>query len=155
VALLSKIERDKVVPTLPTLTRVALVFGVGLNYFFTEEREKYPIAVVRQGTRKRFPQRQGMVKPSFEFESLDFTAVERKMNSYLAEFNDVDPGDVKMHRHEGAEFLYVLSGSVAIVRNEEEVILEAGDSAYFESHVSHGYRRVGDEPAQAIVVTTV
>ena len=33
-ALLSKIEHGKMFPTLPTLLRVALVFSVGLDYFF-------------------------------------------------------------------------------------------------------------------------
>jgi transcriptional regulator with XRE-family HTH domain len=33
-AMLSKIERGRLFPTLPTLLRIALVFGVGLDYFF-------------------------------------------------------------------------------------------------------------------------
>jgi transcriptional regulator with XRE-family HTH domain len=33
-AMLSKLERGKLFPTLPTLLRIALVFGVGLEYFF-------------------------------------------------------------------------------------------------------------------------
>ena len=33
-ALLSKIERGQLCPTLPTLLRIALVFGVGLEHFF-------------------------------------------------------------------------------------------------------------------------
>lgn len=33
-AMLSKVERGKLFPTLPTLLRIALVFSVGLEYFF-------------------------------------------------------------------------------------------------------------------------
>lgn len=33
-ALLSKIERGRLFPTLPTLLRIALVFSVGLEFFF-------------------------------------------------------------------------------------------------------------------------
>ena len=36
-ALLSKIERGKMYPTLPTLWRIADVFSVGLEYFFKPE----------------------------------------------------------------------------------------------------------------------
>ncbi len=39
-AMLSKLERGKVFPTLPTLLRVAMVFSVGLDYFFTDERKR-------------------------------------------------------------------------------------------------------------------
>ena len=37
-ALLSKIERGRLFPTLPTLLRVALVFSVGLEFFFAGSR---------------------------------------------------------------------------------------------------------------------
>jgi transcriptional regulator with XRE-family HTH domain len=36
-SLLSKLERDLMHPTLPTLLRIAFVFSVGLEYFFNPE----------------------------------------------------------------------------------------------------------------------
>jgi transcriptional regulator with XRE-family HTH domain len=39
-ASLSKLERGKLFPTLPTRLRIAMVFGVGLDYFFTDERKR-------------------------------------------------------------------------------------------------------------------
>ncbi len=41
-AMLSKLERGKLFRTLPTLMRIAMVFGVGLEHFFT--RVPQPIA---------------------------------------------------------------------------------------------------------------
>ena len=38
-AMLSKVERGKLFPTLPTLYRIALVFSVGLEYFFLPRQE--------------------------------------------------------------------------------------------------------------------
>ena len=37
-AMLSKIERGRLFPTLPTLLRIALVFSVGLDFFFSGAR---------------------------------------------------------------------------------------------------------------------
>lgn len=34
-ALLSKLETDRMIPTLPTLSNICRVYGVGLSYFFT------------------------------------------------------------------------------------------------------------------------
>ena len=51
IALLSKIERGRLFPTLPTLLRIALVFGVGLEFFFVGAREKPLLAVVRKTAR--------------------------------------------------------------------------------------------------------
>jgi transcriptional regulator with XRE-family HTH domain len=58
-AMLSKLERGKLFPTLPTLLRIAMVFSVGLDYFFTDERKRYVVAIVRKQDRIRFPERPG------------------------------------------------------------------------------------------------
>ena len=56
-AMLSKIERGKLFPTLPTLLRIALVFSVGLEYFFSDDQKGQVLAIVRRPQRKRFPGR--------------------------------------------------------------------------------------------------
>src|SRR5829696_5412092 len=66
-ALLSKIERGKLVPTLPTLLRIALVFSVGLEHFFGEPARKPALAVVRRAERRRFPEKLGDPEPSYHF----------------------------------------------------------------------------------------
>ena len=35
-ALLSKLETDRMIPTLPTLATICRVYGVGMSYFFSE-----------------------------------------------------------------------------------------------------------------------
>src|SRR6476620_11856280 len=69
-ALLSKIESSKLFPPLGTLLRLAMVFGVGLDHFFTDTIEKPARAVVRKSDRLRFPSAEK--QPSYFFESLDF-----------------------------------------------------------------------------------
>src|SRR6201996_4734568 len=46
-AMLSRLENGRLVPTLTTLTRIALVFNVGLDYFFTDPRKRHIVAVAR------------------------------------------------------------------------------------------------------------
>ena len=58
-ALLSKIERGRLFPTLPTLLRIALVFSVGLEFFFAGSREKPLVAIVRRQDRVQLPDRPG------------------------------------------------------------------------------------------------
>jgi quercetin dioxygenase-like cupin family protein len=61
---------------------------------------------------------------------------------------------LRPHQHPGAEFVYVLSGTLTIRVRDDEHRLEARDSIYFDSTVPHAYRRVGPDPCSAIVVTT-
>ena len=58
-ALLSKIERGRLFPTLPTLLRIALVFGVGLEFFFAGARDQPLVAVTRKNARVDLPERPG------------------------------------------------------------------------------------------------
>src|SRR4029079_3038942 len=85
-ALLSKLENGGLFPPLPTLLRIALVFSVGLDFFFAGAREKPLVAVIRKSQRVRVPDRRGATEPSYRCESLDFPATERRFNSYYAEF---------------------------------------------------------------------
>lgn len=149
-ALLSKIERGKMYPTLPTLLRISLVFQVGLDYFFGHDDRTF--AVVRRIDRKRFPERPDANKVAFRFESLDFPATGRRLNAYLADFRPMAVDDVKVHRHEGAEFIYVLEGKLGLYMRDKETVLAEGDSVYFDSSPQHGYRRVGKRVCRALVV---
>lgn len=152
-ALLSKIERSNIYPPLPTLLRIAMVFGVGLDYFFRDESKRQTAAVVRRAERRRFPdQPDGVV--SYFFESLDFTATERKLNAYHAEFQPVAGEEAVPHVHAGAEFLYVLGGRLTLTVGRAEHELDEGDSIYFDASVPHSYRRKGRNRCTALVVTT-
>ena len=150
-AMLSKIERGQVFPTLPTLLRIALVFGVGLDHFFVERRERPMVAVTRKAERLRLPDRPGGSNPSHYFESLDYPATDRKLDAYQATFPAGAEGSAP-HRHEGAEFVFVLEGRLAITVGEEETVLEAGDSMYFDCNVPHSYRNDGKTSAAAVHV---
>ena len=152
-ALLSKLERGKLFPTLPTLLRIAMVFGVGLDYFFTDERKRRVVGVVRKEERVRFPEKPGAQDVQYYFESLDYRSTERKMSAFLADFQDVAPERLKPHLHTGVEFLYVLKGSLAVKIGSEEFLLEPEDAIYFDSAVLHSYRRRGSKPCTGVIVT--
>ena len=152
-AMLSKIERGQMFPTLPTLLRIALVFSVGLDYFFAGN-QKAVVGVVRRQDRMRFPEKPGERDVAYEFESLDFPALERRLNAYYAEFLQTPAEKLRMHQHPGGEFIYVLAGTLRVNVGGDEHTLEARDSMYFDSGVPHGYYKAGGKPCSAIVVTT-
>jgi quercetin dioxygenase-like cupin family protein/DNA-binding XRE family transcriptional regulator len=149
-AMLSRIERGQLFPTLPTLLRIALVFGVGLEHFFAEDKRRAR-AVVRQRDRVRLPNRPGAKSPAYFFESLDFPVNDRRMEGYLAVF---PPGakPSEPHSHRGAELIFVTAGRVAVQVEIEETTLAEGDSFYFDSAAPHSYRCEGGGTAIAIVV---
>ena len=152
-ALLSKLERDKLYPTLPTLLRIAMVFSVGLDYFFTDERKRHVVSMVKKEERIKLPDRPGTNEVAYYFESLDFKCNERRTNSYLAEFEAIPEEKLKPHQHNGSEFLHVMKGKLGLRIGMDDYELDAGDSIYFDPSVPHTYRRVGKQPCQAMIVT--
>jgi len=152
-AMLSKIERGQVIPTLPTLLRIALVFGVGLEHFFADDSDRPKAAVIRKKDRLRLPDRQDAEPPSYMFESLDFPVTDRKMDAYFAEFPARSERS-EPHRHSGAEFIYVLKGPLVVDIDGREYELDDGDSMYFDSDTPHSYGRRGRSPCSAIVVVS-
>ena len=152
-ALLSKIERGRLFPTLPTLLRIALVFGVGLEYFFAGAREQPLGAVTRKSQRVELPERPGARESAYRFASLDYAATERRFNCYYAEFLQAAPEKLRPHQHAGVEFIYVLNGTLSLHLNGDEHALDAGDAIYFDATTPHAYRRSGGRLCSAVVVT--
>lgn len=149
-ALLSKLERGKLFPTLPTLLRISMVYGVGLEYFFTDERKRRVVSMVRKEERVRFPEKPGVQDIPYYFECLDYKATERKLSAYIAEFQEPP---AKPHQHAGVEILYLMKGSLTLRIASEEFELEAEDAIYFDSAVQHSYRRRGPKPCTGLIVT--
>jgi transcriptional regulator with XRE-family HTH domain len=150
-ALLSKLERDVMHPTLPTLLRIAMVFSVGLEFFFNSEPKRV-LAIVRKKDRLRFPDSPDARNVAYYFESLDFPVPNRALNAYLAEFEPIEAEQIRSHEHAGIELLYVLFGKLELRVGEDQHELSAGDSVYFDSSVAHGYRRIGAKRTTALVV---
>jgi transcriptional regulator with XRE-family HTH domain len=151
--LLSKLERGRLYPTLPTLLRIALVFDVGLDHFFVEPAPRPVSVVVRQRERVRLPSRPGDRSPAWLFESLTFGASRRLFDAYWAEFAEVPERRLTTHAHAGAELVFVMQGRLDLRVGDERHVLAKGDVIYFDSRVPHAYRRAGAGPCTAIVVT--
>jgi transcriptional regulator with XRE-family HTH domain len=150
-AMLSKIERGRLFPTLPTLLRIAMVFNVGLEHFFTDDR--HVAALARKEDRLVFEEKFGGNEVAYRFECLDFNAGDRRLNAFYAEFPKTAQGRVRTHEHDGVEFIYLLSGSLTVRIGEEEHKLRKEDAIYFDSSVAHSYRAAGNAPCSAVVVT--
>jgi len=141
-ALLSKLERDLVMPTLPTLVRVALVLVSDSTRFHrhaARRRRRAP------GDRLRFPERPEDPDSAYVFESLDYETTGLEMPTW--------PSSIKARRraptaHDASEFLFVLSGELCVTVEANDHFLAAGDSIYL--HPAVGAARVCGRRRRAV-----
>ena len=115
IAMISKIEEEKNVPSLAPLIKIARALGVRLGTFL-DDSDSYGPVVVRSGEYHkgvRFTSQSSETREHLNFFSLAFDKAGRNMEPFIV---DIEPGlqsDYMLSSHEGEEFIYVLDGSSA------------------------------------------
>ncbi len=154
IALLSQIENNAVSPPVATLLRIGQALDVNIGYFFREEESKDQAIVVRKDERKkvfrRLPTEHG--QSGYTYEALAYTKNSKHMEPFLVTFEPQKKEKLVFLNHRGEEFLFLFRGRLAFHYHREEILLEPGDSLYFDSNVPHSFRALRNQKAQAIVV---
>jgi len=151
---LSKVENDKVRPSLTMLHRITTALGLSIGKLFEESPETDgPVAVMRAGKRAMLRTERGRTGEGINLESL--------MPTYLANLLEANIHHVAAGgssdgfiEHQGEEMGYVLRGQLELVVGGQKVDLFEGDSFFFKSHLPHGYRNPGTVAAQVLWVNT-
>jgi quercetin dioxygenase-like cupin family protein len=73
------------------------------------------------------------------------------MEPFIVEMEERAAESIVYNNHRGEEFLYVLEGTLEFHCREIVVVLNQGDSLYFDSIIPHGYRGING-PARTLVV---
>ncbi len=119
------------------LYRCAEKFNVDIVEILTGENPHLlQYTVIRQGNGLPIKRREHFtynhLAPSFK----DKTAEPFIVKAPYSEKEQSEP--IKMNRHDGQEFDYVLEGSMKFKHGTHEEILNAGDSVYYNSGIDHG-----------------
>jgi len=134
-ALLSQIENNIVSPPISTLWKIAQALEVKLTYFFqTSPVEQQDYFVVRKGKGKPVFRQESRF--AIKYLSLGYGKEGRRMDPFLIEFSGKEE-EMEPLAHEGEEFLYVIKGKLKLTYGDKLIILEEGDSIYYDSRVSH------------------
>jgi transcriptional regulator with XRE-family HTH domain len=148
---LSQLETGRVVPTLRNLARIALVFEKDLSYFF-DSGEQRIFRVQRKKDRVRLSV--GSPTPDYIAESFGILVPEGGLRPCMAQFlPGEDRNAFQPKQYPGVEMVYVLSGRLEVQRKGEPYQLEARDVLYVSGETPRTYRCIGDEPAQALIIS--
>lgn len=147
---LSKIENSKKVPPIGSLSRIARALKTEITELLHTPAtgNDRAFCVVRKNA--RLPVVRGGTAFGYDYVSLADTRSHKRMEPFLFTF----PSEIDKHvffEHEGEEFLFVLTGKVEWQAGGDKVILQPGDSVYFDSRLPHRGRALEGE-ASAIVV---
>ncbi|OBT15549.1 transcriptional regulator [Vibrio sp. UCD-FRSSP16_10] len=149
---LSKIENEQISPTFQAMQKLATGLNIDMPQLFTPPKNKGASGrrdITLKGGGKPHP------TVTYEHELLATQMSQKKMMPFKSVIHarsfDEFHGWV---RHDGEEFLLILSGEVLFYTEfYEPLTLTEGDSVYYDANMGHALISVSEEDAQIIWVT--
>ena len=151
-SLVSKIENNKLEPSLQVLLKICNVLKIGLGQLFTQQEDDTPV-VTRAGERAKIeidPVRRG------EGILMERVIPYEKGRLLQSNIHIIEPGGSSfgMISHEGEEVGYVIAGEIELFLGDNSYRLSTGDTFCFRSEIGHGYRNAGSKEARVLFVNT-
>jgi len=151
---LSKIENGQMSPTYDALKKLAVGLEISVPQLFTP-----PVKGQINGRLSITKNGQGAAHPTttYEHELLAETLTKKQMLPYRARVRarKIEEFDGWV-RHDGEEFLYVLTGVIQFYTEFYEPIeMRRGDSAYYDASMWHNVVSISDDDATILWVTSL
>ena len=148
--MLSKIENGQISPSLGTLQMLATALNLPVSALFASSEKRANFSVVKAGE-GIVTQRRGS-KAGYRYQLLGHaldgaTAIE----PYLVTLPK-DAESCSNCQHEGAKFVYVLTGEMDYVYGDRTHHLKAGDAMLFDSTFPHGPQKFMKGPITYLAV---
>jgi transcriptional regulator with XRE-family HTH domain len=146
-ALLSKLETDRMIPTLPTLATISRVYGVGMSYFFAEPA-RHTLSITRKA------HLQGSGRGAEQVKSIPLNALSEspRLEARMIEFPPNGAASTTEALRENNGLIYVLEGRLQLDAGGLHEALEAGDCAYFESKMTIAWSATGKHRCRILAV---
>ena len=139
-------ESDISVNVLQTIARR---YGISLDVLmFGEEPKMNAYFITRAGAGVSVERRK-----AYKYEALASGFRDRKADPFIVTVEPT-PADAPMHlnNHEGQEMNYVLEGRLLLSLNGKELMLNVGDSLYFDSSLPHGMKALDGRPVRFLAI---
>ncbi|MFZ1471089.1 MAG: XRE family transcriptional regulator [Paracoccaceae bacterium] len=151
---LSKIENGQMSPTFDALKKLAQGLAISVPQLFTPPTRAQ---VNGRMVTTQAGQGQASVTATYDHEFLAGSFSRKQMLPYRAVIRARNMADFDgWVRHDGEEFLYVLTGILRLYTEfYEPVDLRRGDSAYYDATMGHNAISLSDDDATVLWVTSL
>lgn len=145
-ALLSKLETERMIPTLPTLATICRIYGVGMGHFFCEPT-RHSLSV----TRKAHLEASGRIGEPPATIPLNAPSENPRLIAEMVELT-ATPYSFSGTNAEVCAMVHVLEGSVHLAADGMSQSLDAGDCAYMETQMPTSLTASGSGRCRILVV---
>jgi transcriptional regulator with XRE-family HTH domain len=142
---LSRLEDGDRQPSIATLLSLAGAFGIPMPALFEAQRPEENCSIVRA---EEASAREGN---GLLYTPLTSGALPFNMQPIRVTVSAERTGD-ELYRHDGEEWLYVLSGRLRLILGEDTHELAPGDAAHFDARMPHRLAALGGRDVELILV---
>jgi len=136
---ISSLEEKDVEASVSDLMKISMALGTDISaLIYGKELNEGGITLTRPETRRVVERRK-----RHKYQSLAPDYSGRHMEPFLVEVFEQDDKNLEFSSHEGEEFHYVIKGSLKIIIDGKEHILNQGDTLYFDSSLKHALNAIG------------
>jgi transcriptional regulator with XRE-family HTH domain len=132
------------------LIEIARKFDVDMGLLLTGYEPKMNIfTVTRKGKGAEAERRKH--NKQYKYQNLAEKFVHKKAEPFVVTVEPFD-GKSNTYSHPGQEFDLVLEGKIRFHIHNHDVVLDVGDSIFFDSSYSHALEAMDDKPAKLLVL---
>lgn len=147
-ALLSKLETDRMIPTLPTLATICRVYGVGLSHFFSEP-DHHMLSI----TRKAHLQSAGRGPEPVRTIPLSPPRTASGLHAEMIEVPNAAAEALSgVYSRETCGLIYVIEGRLQLASGGLQEVLDAGDCVFVDTQMPLVWSASGKHPCRVIAV---
>ncbi|MDR1402604.1 MAG: XRE family transcriptional regulator [Tannerellaceae bacterium] len=131
------------------LHQIAQAFGIELTaLMFGDEPKMTSYFITRKGKGIAVERTK-----AYKYQSLAAGFTQRKADPFLVTVHPKPAGEpVYLNTHSGQEFNLVLKGRMLLHINGKDLVLEEGDSIYFNAALPHGMKALDDEKVRFLAI---
>jgi mannose-6-phosphate isomerase-like protein (cupin superfamily) len=130
------------------LVKVGETFHVDMTELLTGEAPRLSVLSVTRAGKGEDITRHGQ----YVYKNLAYNFAHRKIEPLYVTVPAGVNEEMIPNSHEGQEFDYVLSGAMRIVIGKNDIVLNPGDSVYYDSRTPHAMQAVGGEPVHFLAM---
>lgn len=144
-----KFESGQIDIPIGILHRLAKSFGVEVSTFLSgDEPRMRAYTLTRKG--------QGITmerRTAYNYQALAANFINRKAEPFLVKVEaKPESSPVELNTHPGQEFNLILKGSMKFYLNDKEMLLNEGDSIYFDSGIPHGMKALDNKACEFLAI---
>ncbi|MBJ6368927.1 helix-turn-helix domain-containing protein [Snuella sedimenti] len=146
IGLISKIENFRTTPSLPVLLKIMQSLEIDLSELNLTSNNTAPYILIRKG--------EGTIEDREDSVGLEYTFLfsdnisESNLRTYIVNVKkDVYREPIST---DAKEIIYVIQGKLNYIINDEVIVLEAGDTLFFDGSIPHAVQNIYNETASML-----